>query len=119
MLAQYHVPCMVMFRARELLRVNIHFQSLGSADRKSVALACNSSRLFSTREPSPFTPKKVLVVSKVTLLNYEARKAFRKPWRRLIQEERDNLTAALQDQGFQMQELIESHGETLICLVSD
>ncbi len=111
--ADFHAHHRMMFRACQLFNIKVSFQETGSAYCKSKTLACGRLRLLSTREPCPFTPKKVLVVSKVTLLNYEARKAFRKPWRRLIQEERLALTMALQDQGFQMQELIESHGDIL------
>ena len=68
---------------------------------------------LSSREASPFTPKKVLIVSKVTLLNHESRKAFRRPWRSLSHEEKGSLSKSLQDLGFSIDELVESHGEQL------
>jgi hypothetical protein len=64
----------------------------------------------SSREPVPLLPKKVLIVSKVTLLNYESRKSYRKPWDRLNPGEKEQLSKHLELEGFHMPELIGSHG---------
>jgi hypothetical protein len=65
----------------------------------------------SNRDATPFTPKKVLIVSKVTLLNYESRKAYKRPWKSLSPDEKSKLSKCLQGLGFYMDELVESHGE--------
>ena len=65
------------------------------------------------REALPFIPKKVLIVSKVTLLNYESRKAYLKPWIRLNPDEREHLCKHLEREGFNISELIESHSNIL------
>jgi hypothetical protein len=80
--------------------------------RQSFDFGNQLSKYFSSsnRQPVPFTPKKVLIVSKVTLLNYESRKTYRKPWDRLSSLEKEDLTKHLEREGFQMSELIDSHG---------
>ena len=84
-------------QTHELRRVNFGFSMVRNFNSAS-------------REAVPFTPKKVLIVSKVTLLNYESRKAYRKPWDRLSIAEKQDLSKHLEREGFHMQELIDSHG---------
>ena len=112
-------------RIFETLKPRRQFRSLRTRETRNFGIQNVSSssgylQMFSesqrhysseiSRYPVPFSPRKVLVVSKVTLLNYEARKAFRKPWRRLTVEEQTQLSKELHSQGFNVQELVGSHG---------
>ena len=66
------------------------------------------------RDPLPFIARRVLVISKVTLLaalvhHHHPTTSARKRWDQLGSSEREKLAKTLTRQGFNMSELIESH----------
>mmetsp|Transcript_72148 Transcript_72148/g.192864 ORF Transcript_72148/g.192864 Transcript_72148/m.192864 type:complete len:412 (-) Transcript_72148:41-1276(-) len=69
------------------------------------------ARQACTREPIPLEIKKVLVVNRVSRLDYESRLAFRRPWRDLNVYERYALRTHMTCHGFDLTEIFDAHRE--------